>query len=161
MFCQRQARGCRLLARTDDSGISALASLSGRSGHQTRLIRTADLCVLRPKRAMSTMVLLPRPDPGEFGSRMSQNAQSGFLRSRAFPIHAAFDDIFLAIGRRNVRWISIEIGSPNAILRPVLVDPLPQQVRCDPSSSTRRALGAHDIGCKPVSIAATPAAAMI
>ena len=89
------------------------------------------------------------------------NAQSEFLRSRAFPINAAFDDIFLAIGWRNVRWISIEIGSPNAILRPVLVDPLPQQVRCDPSFSPRRTLGAHDVGCKPVSIAATPAAAMI
>src|SRR4051812_18381019 len=76
------------------------------------------------------------------------NAQYGLLGSGAFPIHAAFDDVFLAIGRRNMRWISIEIGSPNAILRPLLVDPFPQQVRCDPSFSTRRALGAHDIGCK-------------
>src|SRR5262249_27922124 len=141
--------------------MSALASLSGRSGHQTRLIRTARFMRTPPKTRYVNDGLLPRPDPVEFGSRMSQNAQSGFLRSRAFPIHAAFDDIFLAIGRRNVRWISIEIGSPNAILRLVLVDPLPQQLRCDPSSSPRRALGAPDIGCKPVSIAATPAAAMI
>src|SRR4051794_823398 len=39
------------------------------------------------------------------------NAQYGLLRSRAFPIHAALDDVFVAIHGRDVRWISIEIGS--------------------------------------------------
>src|SRR5262245_20668873 len=99
--------------------------------------------------------------PSALNYRMDVANGGGFLRSRAFPIHAALDDVFLAVHGRDVRWISIEIGSANAILRPVLVDPLPQQLRCDPSFSTRRALGAHDIGCKPVSIAAAPAAAMI
>jgi hypothetical protein len=99
--------------------------------------------------------------PSTLNYRMDVANDGEFLRSRAFPMHAALDEVFVAVGWRNVRWISIEIGSPNAILRPVLVDPLPQQVRCDPSFSTRRALGAHDIGCKPVSIAAAPAAAMI
>src|SRR5882672_79197 len=89
------------------------------------------------------------------------NAQYGLLRSRAFPIYAALDDVFVAVHGRDVRWISIEIGSSNAILRPALVDPLPQQVGCNPSLSAGRALGAHDIGCKSVSIAAAPAAAMI
>ena len=37
------------LARTDDSGMSALASLSGRSGHQTRVIRTARFMRTPPK----------------------------------------------------------------------------------------------------------------
>src|SRR5437763_15770204 len=84
---------------------------------------------------------------------------SGFLRSRPFPVHAALGNVFLAIGRRNVRWISIEIGSLNAIFRLVLADPLPKQLGCDPSFSTRRPLAAHDIARKPVSIAAARAAA--
>src|SRR3954447_6006384 len=88
--------------------------------------------------------------------------RTGSLRnSRAFHIQAALDDVFLAVDRPNVRWISIKIGSPDAIFHLVLVNPFPQQIRCDPSFSTRRALGAHDIGCKSISIAAAQAAAMI
>src|SRR5258705_13432426 len=88
-------------------------------------------------------------------------AQYGLLRSRAFPIHAALDDVFVAVHGRDVRWISIEIGSTNAILCPVLVDPLPQQLGRDPSFSPCCTLGAHDIGGESVAIAAAPAAAMV
>src|SRR5882672_5168104 len=89
------------------------------------------------------------------------NAQYGLLRSRAFDIHAALDDVFVPVHGRDVRWISIEIGSSNAILRPVLVDPLPQQLGRDPSFSPCCTLGAYDIGGESVAIAAAPAAAMV
>src|SRR5262249_46638080 len=81
------------------------------------------------------------------------------LGSRA--LHAALVDIFLAVDRPNMRGIAIEIRPPNSVLRPVLIDPLPQRVGRNPSAGARPALGAPDIGCKPVSVAAAPAAAVI
>src|SRR5438874_44460 len=59
-----------------------------------------------------------------------------FLRG-AFPKQGALDNVFIAVDRPNVRRISIEIRSPNAKFRLVLVDPLPKQFRCDPSFITR------------------------
>src|SRR6266581_8022566 len=112
------------------------------------------------QRHPGTMVLVARPLP-DFASLNPGYKAHAFLRSRAFPIHATLVDIFLAIHRRDVRRIAVEIGSPDPILRPLLVDPLPQQVGCNPSLSTRRALGAHDIGGESVAIAAAPAAAMV
>jgi len=47
-------------------------------------------------------------------------------QSRAFDIQTALVGIFLTVDRRNVRWISVEIGSPNTKLLAVRVDPLPQ-----------------------------------
>src|SRR5215467_12198250 len=83
------------------------------------------------------------------------------LRSCAFRIHAALDDIFLAVHRTNMRRIMVEIGSPNPVFLAVLVDPLPQQVSRNPSLGAGVALGAHDIGGEPVAVAAAPAAAMV
>src|SRR3954453_8667561 len=83
------------------------------------------------------------------------------LRARAFPIHAALVDIFPAVNWTNVRGISIEIRSPNSVLLAIVVDPFPKKVGRNPSFSTCRAFGAHDIGRKPVAIATAPAAAMI
>jgi hypothetical protein len=41
-------------------------------------------------------------------------------------MQAATRDIFLTVDRRNVGWISVEIGSADPKFLPVRVDPLPQ-----------------------------------
>src|SRR5262245_5003558 len=42
-----------------------------------------------------------------------------------FRIQSALIGIFFTVHRRNVRWIFIEVGSPDPKLLPVRVDPLP------------------------------------
>src|SRR5262249_62321277 len=81
--------------------------------------------------------------------------------SRKFRIHPALIGVFFAVHRRNVRWIFIQVWSPNPKFLAVRVDPLPQDFACDPSLLPRLALDAHDIGSKPVAIAAPPAPAMV
>src|SRR6516165_9865543 len=83
--------------------------------------------------------------------------QSGELRLR----RAAFIGIFFAINRRNMRWILVEIWSPDAKFFFVGVDPLPQDFTPRASLRTRLALHAHDIGRKPVAIATAAAPAMV
>src|SRR3982074_1302316 len=54
-------------------------------------------------------------------------AGAGDLRFRLFRLRpAATIGIFLAVDRRYVRRISIEIRAPDPILRAVLIDPFPQ-----------------------------------
>ncbi len=62
--------------------------------------------------------------------------------------------IFLAVDRRHVRRISIEIGPPDSEFLAAFVDPFPELFSGDPSLRPGRALDAHDIGRKPAAIAA-------
>src|SRR5712691_1571455 len=74
---------------------------------------------------------------------------------------AALIGIFLAVDRSNMRRISIEIRSPDPELFAVRIDPLPQYLTGTQSLRTRCALDAHEIGRKPVAIAAPAAPAMV
>src|SRR3954453_17697839 len=60
-----------------------------------------------------------------------------------------------------MRRIFIEIGSPDSILLPVCIDPFPESYRRIPSLVPCPAVDAHDIGRKPVAIAAAGASAMV
>ena len=53
----------------------------------------------------------------------------GHLRLRA----AAAGDVFLAVDRRDVGWIPVEIGASESIVLAVRVDPLPELFGGDPS----------------------------
>jgi hypothetical protein len=46
--------------------------------------------------------------------------------SREFRIQSALIGVFFTVDRRNVRWIFIEIWSPDPIFLAVRVDPFPQ-----------------------------------
>src|SRR5215813_9787826 len=83
--------------------------------------------------------------------------QSGELRLR----RAAFLGIFFAINRRNMRWVLIEIWSPNPKFFFVRVDPLPQDVTPRASLRTGGTLHTHEIGRKPMAIATAAAPAMV
>src|SRR5215831_17340927 len=83
--------------------------------------------------------------------------QSGETRLR----HAAFIGIFFAINRRDMRWILVEIRSPDLKFFFVRVDPLPQDVTPHASLGTRIALHAHEVGRKPMAIATAAAPAMV
>src|SRR5215469_5387214 len=74
---------------------------------------------------------------------------------------AAFVGIFFAIERPNMRWILVEIRSPDPKLFFVRVDPLPQDFTPRASLGTRLALHAHEIGRKPMAIATAAAPAMV
>src|SRR4029453_13824639 len=79
------------------------------------------------------------------------------LRLRA----AAAGDVFLAVDRRDVGRIPVEIGPTDAIFLAVRVDPLPELLGRDPSLRAAVALDAHNVGRKPAAIAATGTAAMV
>src|SRR4029450_10502801 len=74
---------------------------------------------------------------------------------------AAVSSIFLAVDRRQMRRISIEIRSPDSKLLAVWIDPFPEVFSGNPSLRPCRAFDAHDIGGKPVAIAAAEAPAMV
>src|SRR5882724_11693167 len=74
---------------------------------------------------------------------------------------AAARDIFLAVGRSDMRRIAIEVGSPDAKILAIRIDPFPERLGRDPALRLRRALGADDVGRKPVAITAAGAAAVI
>src|SRR6516225_6367941 len=74
---------------------------------------------------------------------------------------AAFTGIFFAIERPNMRWILVEIRSPDPKFFFVCVDPLPQDFTPRASLGTRLALHAHEIGRKPMAIAAAAAPSMV
>ena len=74
---------------------------------------------------------------------------------------AAARDIFLAVDRRDMGRIPVEIGPPDSKILAVLVDPLPELFGGDPSLRAAVALDAHDVGRKPAAIAATGTAAMV
>ena len=67
--------------------------------------------------------------------------------------------IFFAVDWRHVRRISIKIRSPDSKFLPVCIDPFPEVFTGSPSLVPCLALDAHDIGRKPVAIAAAQAPA--
>src|SRR5215471_14946625 len=75
--------------------------------------------------------------------------------------HAAFIGIFFAIDRPNMRWILVEIRSPDPKFFFVRVDPFPQDFTPRASVGTRVALHAHEVGRKPMAIATAAAPAMV
>src|SRR6516164_9742539 len=83
--------------------------------------------------------------------------QSGQTRLR----HAAFIGIFFAIDRPNMRWILVEIRSPDPKFFFVRVDPFPQDFTPRASVRTRVALHAHEVGRKPMAIATAAAPTMV
>jgi hypothetical protein len=69
--------------------------------------------------------------------------------------------VLLAVDRSDVRRVSIEIGSSDTKLFFVRIDPFPQLLAGNPSLRPGLALYAHDIGRKPVTVAAAEASTMI
>ena len=74
---------------------------------------------------------------------------------------ATLGGIFLAIDRRDMRGVSIEIRAPDPKLLLVRIDPLPQLFARGESLHTGLALDAHEIDGKPVAVAAAAAPAMV
>src|SRR6266700_7838030 len=96
------------------------------------------------------MVVRSRPvGPVRFQSRALRTSQ------------AAFIGIFFAVDRPDMRRIFIEIRSPDPKLFAVRIDPLPQVFARTPSLRTCLALYTHEIGRKPVAIAAAAAPTMV
>jgi hypothetical protein len=64
----------------------------------------------------------------EFASPLKAEIGALALQSRVFRfrVHSALSGVFFAIDGRNVRWISVEIGSPDPKFLAVRVDPVPQ-----------------------------------
>ena len=56
------------------------------------------------------------------------SARRGPLLFGKFLIYPALIGIFFAVNRRNVRWIFIEIGSPNPKFLAVGINPFPQDL---------------------------------
>src|SRR4029077_6873581 len=83
--------------------------------------------------------------------------RSGEVRLR----RVAFIGIFFAINRRNMRWILIEIRSPDPKFFFVRVDPLPQDFTPRASLPTCLGLHAHEIGREPMAVATAAAPAMV
>src|SRR5262249_35065342 len=83
--------------------------------------------------------------------------QSGEVRLR----RAAFIGIFFVINRRNMRWILVEIRSPDPKLFFMRVDPLPQGFT--PRASLRPCLAfpASEITRTPMAIATAAPPAMV
>ena len=74
---------------------------------------------------------------------------------------AAVRGIFLAVGRRHMRRIVIEIRPSNSELLAVGIDPFPEIFSGGQSLRPCRAFDAHDIGRKPMAIAAMEAPAVV
>jgi hypothetical protein len=94
---------------------------------------------------------------GFFGSAAFLHIRSRVLSFRP----AAVSGIFFAVDRCQMRRIFIEIRSPDSKLLPVCIDPFPEAFSRNPSLHPCRAFDAHDIGRKPVAIAAAEAPAMV
>ena len=86
-----------------------------------------------------------------------RNMRSSEVRLR----RASFFGVFFAVNRRNMRRILVEIRSPDPKFFFVRVDPLPQDFTPRASLRTRLALDAHEIGRKPMAVAAAAAPAMV
>src|SRR5262245_45758015 len=82
------------------------------------------------------------------------------VRARSFRAAAA-GGVFLAVDRPDMRGIAVEIGTPDAEILAVGIDPFPEGFGRNPALRLGRALGADDVGRKPVAIAAAGAAAVI
>jgi hypothetical protein len=93
-----------------------------------------------------------------------QSEPVAWLRSRSRPSRfysGTVIGIFLAVGRRHVRGVSIEIRPSDSKLLPVGIDPFPEGFSGAQTLRPCRTIDAHNIRRKPVAIAATEAAAMI
>ena len=66
--------------------------------------------------------------------------------------------IFLAVDRRHMRGVSIEIRPSDSKLLPVRIDPLPEGFGGGETLRPRRTVDAHNIRRKPVAVAAAEAA---
>ena len=69
--------------------------------------------------------------------------------------------IFIAVDRRHMGRVSVEIRPPDAKFVPVRIDPLPKLFTGSPSLVPCAALDAHDIGSKPVAVAAAEAPTVV
>src|SRR5690349_7019206 len=65
--------------------------------------------------------------------------------------------IFRAVDRSDMRRIAVVIGPPDAVFLAVLVDPAPEGFAGRLPHCAGRAVDAHDVGRKPVAIAAAEA----
>ena len=74
---------------------------------------------------------------------------------------AALTGIFLAVDWTYMRRVAIEIRSPDPKLVLVGIDPFPQLLALEVSLHTGVTPYAHEIGRKPVAIAAAAAPAMV
>src|SRR4029453_16487494 len=82
--------------------------------------------------------------------------QSCLLHSRP----ATLGGIFLAIDRRDMRGVAIEIRAPDPKLLLVRIDPLPQHFAGGESLQGGRPLDAKEVGATPVALAPAGAPAM-
>src|ERR1700722_19748770 len=69
--------------------------------------------------------------------------------------------VFLAVDRRHMRGISVEIGPADAEFLAVVIDPFPDDIAGNLPLRPRCAVDTYDIGRKPVTVAATEAAAVV
>src|SRR5712675_2121436 len=74
---------------------------------------------------------------------------------------AAAGCVFLAVDGAHMRWIEGEIRSSDPELLAVRIHPFPEGFGRSPALRPICAVDAHDVGCKPVAIAAAKAAAVI
>src|SRR5258706_452522 len=74
---------------------------------------------------------------------------------------AVVGGIFFAVDRCHMRGIFVEIRSSDSKFLPMFIDPFPEVLTGNPSLVPCPALDAHDIGRKPVAIAAAEAPAMV
>ena len=99
-----------------------------------------------------------------FALVIGPRSQPGALLHRRFRLLSfrspAARGIFLAVDRCHMRRIFTEIRSPNSKLLAVFIDPFPELFGGNPSLRPCRAFDTHDIGRKPVAIAAAETAAM-
>ena len=90
---------------------------------------------------------------------------SPFLRScRSCLLNFLFRSmigVFLSVYRSDVWRVSIQIRSADTKFTAVCVDPIPKKAARHQALRGVLAIGAHDVGCKAVSVASTPAAAVI
>src|SRR5437764_7850553 len=94
---------------------------------------------------------------GMFFAINRRNMWSGKSRLR----RVAFIGIFPAIDRRDMRWILVEIRSPDPKFFFVRVDTLPPRFTPRASPGTRLALHADEIDRKTMAIATAAAPAMV
>src|SRR5450631_154926 len=83
------------------------------------------------------------------------------IRCRVSCLATVVSGVFLAVDGRDVRRISVEIGPSDSELLPVGIDPFPKRFGGNPSLRACSASDTHDVGRKPVAIAAAEAPAMV
>src|SRR5262249_51385420 len=93
-----------------------------------RLIKT----ILQPNHVLPLLPVrvISGPSCGTRASSSHRSKRTSALALQArvfrFRVHSALSDIFFAVDGRDVRWIFVEIGSPDPKFLAVRVDPVPQ-----------------------------------